>query len=211
MHHLDRQAVPAPGCLADYRHGAHTWSEVTPDHKAEIRTHLQQLQGLCCAYCESSLEQGQHVEHFRPRDRFPTLTFAWSNLFWSCDCVDHCGHYKDTSAAAYNPDDLIDPAVDDPERFFRFYSDGQIRVRSEITDAERLRATETLRVLNLEHDSLRYGRRAACSGYVQEGAELAELAQQLSAVEVQQYLASRLASTRHLPFKTAIKHTLSTP
>lgn len=41
-----------------------------------------------------------------------------------CDQADSCGHYKDSGAGAYNANDIIEPCVDDPDRFFRFRSDG---------------------------------------------------------------------------------------
>lgn len=212
MHQLDRTAVPSPACLASYNHGTQNWGQVTPDHKDEVRTHLEQLQGRRCAYCEASLDTfGQHIEHFRRKSLFPTLTFAWTNLLWSCDCSDHCGHFKDHGAGSYDPDDLIDPTIHDPERFFWFFSDGSIRLRTGLNDSERNRANETLRVFNLdsEHGPLRHMRRAHCTGYIRAGEEIAEVAQVSPPEEWLPFLEEELANTRHLPFATAIKHTLS--
>ena len=212
MHKLDRTAVPAPPCLALYHHGAQNWGDVLPAHKREVRMHLQELQGRRCAYCEASLDWfGQQVEHFRPKSRFPALTFAWTNLFWSCDCSDHCGHFKENRAGPYDPDDLIDPTVDDPEHFLLFFSDGSIRLRQGLSDAQRYRANETLRVFNLdaEHGPLRHMRKAHCTGYLQIGMEIAELAQSSPRDEWLPFLEDELASTRTLPFATAVKHTLS--
>ena len=212
MHKLDRTTVPSPPCLATYNHGAQNWGDVTPNHKDEVRTHLEQLQGRRCAYCESSLDTfGQHIEHFRRKSLFPTLTFAWANLFWSCDCGDHCGHFKDHGAGPYDPNDLIDPTIHDPEHFFWFFSDGSIRLRPGLSDAERHRANETLRVFNLdsEHGPLRHMRRAHCTGYVRAGEEIAELAQVSPPEEWLPFLDEELANTGHLPFATAIKHILS--
>lgn len=212
MRRLDRVAVPAPPCLGSYNHGAQNWSSVTCEHKHEIRTHLEQLQGRCCAYCEASLDAfGQHIEHFRRKSRFPALTFAWTNLFWSCDCSDHCGHYKDHGAGTYAPSDLVDPTVDDPDHYFRFFSDGSIRLRPGLTATEQHRASETLRVFNLDYEfgPLRHMRRAHCAGYVSLGAEIAELAAASHPNEWQPFLDEELAHTRDLPFSTAIRHTLT--
>src|SRR4051812_18958917 len=125
MRWLDRNAVPAPACLATYQHGLHTWDDVTPLDKSHIRAALEQMQGRRCAYCEGSLDAlGRHVEHFRRKHaaHFPHLTFVWTNLYWSCDQADSCGRFKDHGAGAYDPDDLIDPCVEDPDRLFRFRS-----------------------------------------------------------------------------------------
>lgn len=212
MHQLNRSIVPAPPCLTDYYHGANNWGHVKPEHKNELRNHLKRMQGVQCAYCEASLEtQGCHIEHFRPKNRFPTLIFAWENLFLSCDSCDHCGHYKDNRAGMYDPKDLIDPTVDDPERFFRFYSDGSIRLRPCLSDTERHRANETIRVFNLdsEHGPLRHMRRKDCNGYVHAGAEIAKLAQECPREEWLAFLHEEISNTSELPFATAIKHILS--
>lgn len=212
MHKLDRTAVPAPPCLSSYAHGSQNWGDLTPEHKNEVRTHLEQLQGRRCAYCEASLDIcGQHIDHFRPKHRFQSLMFAWNNLFWSCDSGDRCGHFKEHGAGPYRPEELIDPSIDDPERFFRFFSDGSIRLKPGLTDAERHRANETLRVFNLDadHGPLRRMRRTHCAGYITVGEEIAEMAQYAAPEEWSLILDLELASTRHLPFATAIKHTLS--
>lgn len=212
MRRLDRATVPAPPCLASYKHGAQNWSAVTSEHKKEIRTRLEQLQGKRCAYCEACLDAfGHHIEHFRRKSRFPALTFAWTNLLWSCDCIDHCGHYKDHRAGHYDPNDLVDPAVDDPDQFFQFFSDGSIRIRLPLNPAEQHRANETLRVLNLdsEHGPLRHMRRAYCAGYVTLGAEIAKLAAASSPEEWQPFLDDELSRAQELPFATAIRHTLT--
>src|SRR5438105_4358499 len=110
MRKLDRGNVPAPVCLANYQVGAHTWNSLTYEDKEQIRQSLEQLQGRRCAYCEGSLDAlGQHIEHFRRKGigHFPQFTFSWSNLYWSCYQDDSCGRFKDHSAGAYNPNDLI--------------------------------------------------------------------------------------------------------
>jgi uncharacterized protein (TIGR02646 family) len=212
MHKLDRTAIASPPCLTNYNHGTHNWGHVTPSHKDEIRTHLEQLQGRRCAYCEASLDSfGQHIEHFRRKRCFPTQTFSWSNLFWSCDCSDHCGHFKDHGAETYDANDLIDPTLHDPEHFFWFFSDGSIRLRQGLSLADQHRANETLRVFNLdyEHGPLRHMRKAHCIGYVSIGIEIADLARDAAPDEWLPFLDEELANTRHLPFATAIKHTLT--
>ena len=212
MHKLDRASVPAPMCLSSYSHGMHNWDSVTAEHKEQIRSRLEALQGRRCAYCEGPLDAlGQHIEHFRRKSQFPTLTFAWDNLFWSCDCTDRCGHFKDHGAGQYNPDDLIDPARLDPEHFLRFFSDGSIRLRQGLGVNEQFRATETLRVFNLDHQygPLRQIRMTHCLGYVRMAQDIAELAEQSTVDEWLPFLEAEVASTLHLPYATAIKHTLS--
>lgn len=152
MRKLDRTTCSAPPCLERYDYGVHTWEDVRPEHKGEIKAHLETMQGRCCAYCEGDIDElGEHIEHFRrkgdPSNR--CLTFDWDNLFWSCDRTDSCGHFKDRGAGRYNVADLINPCCDDPDHFFVFRSDGTISIRRGLSADDARRARETLRVFHL--------------------------------------------------------------
>lgn len=204
MRKLDRSAVPAPPCLASYHHGTHNWDHINAD-KPQIWTHLRQLQGERCAYCEGDLGVlGRHIEHFRRKHVFPQLTFAWHNLFGSCDQTDSCGHYKDHGAGPYDPADLIEPCTDDPDKFFRFRSDGTIQIRPGLSAAEQHRAKETLRVFNLHPDfgRLRNMRKSAAATYL---ALLDDLAQ-LTPEEQREYVRIEIQSAAGEPFSTLIRH-----
>jgi len=108
---------------------------------------------------------------------------------------------------------LIDPTVDEPEDYFRFFTDGTIRVRlPDLNDAQKHRANETLRVFNLCHESgpLRDIRMTYCAGYATMGQEIAELARVSDSDDeiLMSFLEEELERIRGLPFETAIKHTL---
>jgi len=213
MHWLDRNNVTAPACLVAYQYPGHTWEDVSGESKIEIRTRLEEMQGRRCAYCEGPLDLlGQHIEHFRRKGNghFPQLTFTWTNLYWSCDRADSCGHYKDRDAGAYDPDDLVDPCVDDPDQFFHFRSDGTINVRNGLSNDNRHRAEETLRVFNLNPlwGRLRNMRKAAVTPYLSmvDGA-----AGEFSPQELQEYFSDELAVAVASPFFTAIRHVLTEP
>lgn len=210
MRKLDRIACPAPPCLGGYHHGMHSWGDVVPDHKAEIRTHLETMQGRRCAYCEGDIDSlGQHIEHFRRKSQHPALTFDWDNLFWSCNEKDSCGHFKDNGAGPYNVDDLVNPCCDDPDAFFIFQADGTISIRHGLPTDERHRASETLRVLSLDADwgRLRAMRKIAVSGYVFD-ADTA-FNEGWPPDDIREYFAEELEYTRNLPFYTAIRHVLT--
>ena len=207
MRRLNRGDVDVPACLVEFRHGEHTWDDVRA-HKAEIHACLEQMQGRRCAYCEGPLDTlGQHVEHFRRKFHFPLLTFVWTNLYWSCDQKDSCGHFKDHGAGAYDVNDLIDPCSDDPDHFFRFRLDGTISVRQGLSASDKRKADETLRVLNLhpKWGRLRNMRKAALSNYVY----LVDEASGFAPAELQELFRDELNAARHLPFSTAIRHVLT--
>lgn len=209
MRSLDRTAVAAPPCLGQYRHGTHTWGDVGPPDKQQIRAHLEQLQGRMCAYCEGPLDSlGQHIEHFRRKHHFPRLTFDWVNLFWSCDRDDSCGRFKDHDAGAYDSDDIIDPCLDSPDRFFRFRSDGAIDVRVDLSLRDEHRARETLRVFNLDPNNgrLRAMRRRALEAYQGLEPDILQALEDFSPAERGAFLAEEVARTCGEPFSSVIRH-----
>lgn len=210
MRKLDRATCQSPQCLGSYRHGTHSWDDVSSAHKAEIRAQLERMQGKRCAYCEGDVQVlGQHIEHFRRKSRHPALTFDWANLFWSCDQSDSCGHYKDHGAGNYNVSDLVDPCSDDPDAYFVFRSDGTIGVRSGLSARDQHRAAETLRVFSLDADwgRLRAMRKCAVSGYVKDADEAFEAG--LSTDDIREYFADVIEYAKNLPFYTAIRHVLT--
>lgn len=210
MRKLDRTVCPAPACLGGYTHGVHTWDNVSSIHKGQIRAQLEAMQGRRCAYCEGSIDSlGQHIEHFRRKKHHPALTFDWSNLFWSCDQTDSCGHFKDRGAGPYNVADLIDPCADDPDDFFIFWSDGTIGVRSGLSAQEQHRANETLRVFSLHPHwgRLRNMRKSAVAQYVNYAADAS--ADGFSDDDIRELIAGELQAARGLPFYTTIRHVLT--
>ncbi len=162
------------------------------------------MQGRRCAYCEGPLDAlGQHIEHFRRKRDFVHLTFSWTNLYWSCDQSDSCGHHKDQRAGAYNPADLLEPCSDDPSKFLKFRSDGTIHLRSTLSPRDTFRGRETLRVFNLHpaFGRLRNMRQAAASTYLSMVTELAALEQSERAA----YAQLEIQATAAEPFSTLIR------
>ncbi|HCN9345115.1 TPA: TIGR02646 family protein, partial [Escherichia coli] len=108
--------LESPEILDQYTAGQNDWMEID---QSAVWPKLTEMQGEFCAYCECRLNR-RHIEHFRPRGKFPALTFIWSNLFGSCGDSkksggwSRCGIYKDNGAGAYNADDLIKPDEENP-------------------------------------------------------------------------------------------------
>lgn len=212
MHKLSRGQ--GPRCLKKYKYGQDRWSKSLPssEEKTEIWQALEAMQGKRCAYCEADVDsdQNKHIEHFRQRaaHRYPQGTFDWENLFGSCGRKDSCGKHKD-QCGEYDHELLIKPDSEDPEHFLHFHSDGKISPHEGINLNEKRRALETLRIFNLdaENGALHWRRHDAAIGYVQTAEEILELAgDDLSLVN--QLIQDEIDRTKHLPFATAIKHTL---
>lgn len=235
MHLLDRAAEAAPACLQDWDYTQKTWSDFHHEGlacKRQVRLTLQRIQGqqinsqdaddnaeyilgLRCAYCEGPIRHGGHLEHFRRKNPahpngYPELTFAWENLFLACDSREHCGHYKDRpGAAAYDADNLIKPDIHNPDEFLYFHSTGQVLVRNtraDMTEAERWRASETVRVFNLDCGILRGERFRALKTYRDRNAGILEFLMECEAADRDAFMREEIEATRWDPYATAIKH-----
>ena len=211
MRKLDRSSVQEPSCLKKYNADRQTWDDIRDD-KPAIRQALGEMQGWRCAYCEESLDVERHIDHFRPKMRYRELTFAWTNLFLSCDSKDSCGHYKDGAgklgkgygAAKYDPRDLVDPCIEDPSEFLYFHSDGSVRQRRKLPAEKARRAAETLRVFNLNHTTLMKRRRQVADDYHHLLDSLAEC----DDVERLEKIQKELELSSGKPFSAVIRHVL---
>lgn len=209
MHKLDRILITEPPCLAGYDHQIHTWDDVRSGDKQQIRESLAQLQDVRCAYCEGTIYADGHIEHFRRKNphHFPHLTFVWSNLFRSCGSFDHCGHYKDRPGAAqYDPNVLVKPDEYEPDDYFYIHSTGEIRHRSGISADDQLRATETIRVFNLDCGPLRSARRRALRIYEQRAMGILEGLMEFDELTRRDFIAGEIHATRLEPHGTVIRH-----
>lgn len=209
MHKLQRDPVPPSG-LKKYLHKKDEWSKSSPNkqERQEIWTKLDAMQGQRCAYCEAKIsEDKHHIEHFRRRKHYPQDTFVWDNLFGSCVRTDTCGHHKDGAGkcAAYQPEDLIKPDIDDPEDYLIFASDGSVAARASLNAAQKHRATETIRVFNL-NGPLTQTRKTTLQKYIKN---LEHLLAQQSEADYQLWVKKEIEDTAHLPFATAIRHVLT--
>jgi uncharacterized protein (TIGR02646 family) len=150
MQLLTRTETPTVLNLFDYR--SKKWDDISTKQKDSIWISLTRMQGKRCAYCQQKIAKGsRHIEHFKQRRDYPNLTFSWDNLFGSCTRQDGCGFYKDT--LKYDENNLIKTDVDNPALFFEFLTSGRVKVRPELSQRDRERAEETLRIFNLNPDT----------------------------------------------------------
>lgn len=100
--------------------------------RTKVRKQLENVQNDLCAYCENTLADNGHIDHFKPKSLDWKVTFEWENLVVSCSHNDSCGNKKGKSFQNY----WINPYLDNPKGEFIFYSDGQIKGNS--LDAENI-------------------------------------------------------------------------
>ena len=228
MHKLNRTAVQKPACLDNYDWNTQTWADLHGQDKKTVRLSLQSMQGqqivadasdddqhfilgLRCAYCECQIFRGGHIEHFRRKNplHFPHLTFEWTNLFIACGSKEHCGHYKDRlKAPDYKPDDLIKPDEHDPDDYLYFHSSGEVRVRHRngMTDNDRRRGAETIRVFHLDCGRLKGDRRKAVNQYLDRNKGILEALMDCDEHERQVFIGDEIEATKWEPFWTTIQH-----
>lgn len=92
---------------------------------ATVRTSLEVMFKGKCAYCESDVGvvSASHIEHFRPKQRYLSLTFQWSNLLLSCPRCNDSAHKGTKFPKLADGGPLIDPCIDDPAHHFDFIFD----------------------------------------------------------------------------------------
>ncbi len=229
MHFLDRSTVAAPDCLFNWNYEEKNWDDFTRAGaacKKQLRLALQRLLsqqviddnaddeveyllGLRCAYCEGRIYHGGHIEHFRRKNpnHFPERTFEWTNLFLVCGSQDHCGHYKDRPVApAYNPNELIKPDEHNPDHYLYFHSSGQVRVRNGdgMTDADRRRGAETIRVFHLDCRRLEGARHKALK--LDSNTGILEALMGFAENDRNVFIGEEIEATKWEPFWTTIRH-----
>ena len=132
------------------------------------------MQGNTCAYCERAIykpgESGE-IEHFVQKGKKPSVTFEWTNLFWSCKEKTSCGKHKDNGVRrnSYQPEDLIKPDEESPAHFFTYDTAGTIAPKEGLDLVASHRARVTIRVFNLNSKPARLPRlRASAWAAIQE-------------------------------------------
>lgn len=209
MHKIDRTLAVEPACLGRYNYPTHTWEDISSEDKHQIQESLKEMQDVRCAYCEGTIHADGHIEHFRRKNQnhFPHLTFVWSNLFRSCGSKEHCGHFKDRrDAPPYNPIQIIKPDEHEPDEYFYFHSNGEIRHRSGISVEYQKRACETIRVFNLNCGALQAERRRALRSYQQKQRGILDAIMDFDEQGRQEFIAEEIQATKHDPHWTVIRH-----
>ena len=137
------------------------WDRPPRPTKESIHDALMREQGFICCYCEARIAKGNsHIEHFRPKRKFPELQLDYTNFHCSCQREPsvgeprHCGYAK---GSWFNAELLVSPLAPDCEDRFRFTASGEILPRRD-DDAG---AKETIRRLRLDLPKLRALRAAA--------------------------------------------------
>ena len=98
--------------------------------KPAVRTALNKMFDGKCAYCESFVGAvaTPHIEHFRPKNIYVSLTFEWTNLHLSCPICNNPAHKGKIFHKTKSGDPLIDPTTEDPAVHLDFIFDLQSKL-----------------------------------------------------------------------------------
>lgn len=130
--------------------------------KAENKyRHKEIKEALCvmfhgkCAYCESKITHVDygHIEHYRPKSKFPELTFDWSNMLLACGVCNGSGHKGDHFPEEDKNGPLVNPCDEDPSQHFSFHYEPDCRIASVYGITPRGETTE--KILGLNRNELR--------------------------------------------------------
>ena len=168
------QRTPEPQALKKAREKKSSWKDLTKNDQDTYNIIVEELHSMqkeLCAYCERKIkkeEKKYHVEHFRCRHHFPENQLEWNNLFLSCNDKKTCGTHKDRSKTEkYDVNDLIKPDIEtyNPEQYFTYISNGEIKVRLDLNNEDKRKANETIRVFNLNETALVNTRKTIFKSY----------------------------------------------
>lgn len=121
------------------------WTKIRPNISEEARYLFRAFHDKC-AFCESYLghTESPHIEHYRPKSKYPELTFEWENWLSSC------GRCNDKKWAHFPLCDdipcLIDPTTEDPEQHIEFVGYTPIYKTEQ--------GAETIRLIGLDRSPL---------------------------------------------------------
>lgn len=168
MKHIDKKAEPI--CLSDwkkqdkmYQRGHPNWKRLNADVRKCIQEALLNEQGFVCCYCGSAIQMdNSHIEHFRPKNKYPELQLEYDNLLCSCQKElqktepRHCGNSK---GSWFDENLIISPLNPECEFHFNFLENGDISPSEESNVA----AQQTIKHLALKIKKLKELRKASIS------------------------------------------------
>lgn len=91
----------------------------------EIKEGLSSMFNGKCAFCESYIENVDygHIEHYKPKSKFPKLSVIWDNLLLACAKCNGKGQKGDEWPTKKDGGPLINPTIENPDDFFDFEFD----------------------------------------------------------------------------------------
>ncbi len=136
--------------LSDYRNNPSKENKKKLDvaygkyNQQEVKESLKDMFSGKCAYCESHITHigYGHIEHFRPKSKFPNLCFDWNNLMLGCEICNGSGYKGDKFPEADEGGPFVNPVDENPDTFFKFEFDPSTGLANVISNNTRASITE---------------------------------------------------------------------
>lgn len=163
MRRINKQ-VPLPDFNGvKFKDNCRSWEDFHRDHKAifeDIRLKiLMDEQNQLCGYTEIYINELEecHVDHYMKRSMYPQLTFDWNNLIVATKDSKFGANYKDNLSGLQKNEyaDIFNPVIDNIENYFEYTIWGEVIPKKTISDDKSKKAEKTIKVFNLNHNSLK--------------------------------------------------------
>lgn len=142
----------------DFIHRNHpeSWEEAKDESPVWRKHILEHEQYSLSGYTEAPLHfEKSHIDHFRKQSLYPHLIFEWNNYI--VDSIDDVYGARHKDNVVHNQTDnekLINPTVEDAQRFFKYELSGKIVPADGLEEKESDRANYTIAAFNLNEGSL---------------------------------------------------------
>ncbi len=134
-------------------------SKITKDRVKEVEQRYNhsevklELKNMChhkCVYCESHVAHvsSHHIEHYRPKSKYPKSCFRWSNLLLGCSVCNGASFKGNHFPSARQNGPFVNPSRENPTIFFEFAYDEKTGVSDVIPLNSRASTTERFLGLN---------------------------------------------------------------
>jgi uncharacterized protein (TIGR02646 family) len=117
--------------------------------QTDVKDALEALFNGKCAYCESEINSVSytHIEHYRPKSKYHTLCFEWTNLLLACARCNSKAHKGDLFPEAAERGPLLDPSAEEPRDHLKFIYDSTAKLA--LVEPRTDRGTTTARLFGL--------------------------------------------------------------
>ena len=168
MKKINKSGEPSSLTKFKRKNSSNKWEDIhTEQNRSIYEDCLFQCmddQNYLCGYTEIKLDDNYHIDHFIKRDIDPRQTFDWQNMIASvhdskfgADFKDKAVNNNDYNKRLKKYNCILNPVTKNMENRFIFSTNGVI----EPADRNDREATETIRVFNLQEDSLNSRRKQA--------------------------------------------------
>ena len=147
----------------NFNNSCTNWSDFHRDYKDIFEESrlliLTDEQNQLCGYTEIYIKEliYCHIDHYKKRSIFPELTFDWNNLIVANYDDNFGARYKDNKSGiqANDYNNIFNPVVDNVENYFDYTIWGEVIPKTAISEVDNQKAKKTIKVFNLNHNSLK--------------------------------------------------------